>query len=193
MYRDNAPIWRRSPTNLSGLLSFDDIRYIETAGLLSLLKRPEDFRPSVRCAPRLVLTVVVGLTSLLLLGCQKQPRAKVVYGSVKYGAEKVQLGQVSFEPLGSTPGPNRTSMIVDGQYRIDAKGGIPFGKYRVRVDARKTTGRKVMGRVGPERAMIDEEVRVGPASYSSDRSPLVADVTAGFNGQFDIVLPPNPG
>ena len=37
--------------------------------------------------------------------------------------------------------------------------------------------------------LIDQTVHVGPAVYAGDQSPLVADITADFNGQFDIAIP----
>ncbi len=135
-----------------------------------------------------IVAGVLGLACLASAGCGKGPAAKLVYGSVMYGDEKVPLGEIFFEPYDER-GPNCVAPIVDGQYRIDARGGVPLGKYRIRVDARKKTGRKVMGNVGPERAMIDEEAHMGPAIYKSGQSPLVVDVTADFKGQFDIVIP----
>ena len=49
-----------------------------------------------------------------------------------------------------------------------ANGGVPLGKYRVQVDARQKTGRKVQGNNGLEMTTIDEEVRMGPAAYAGD-------------------------
>ena len=37
--------------------------------------------------------------------------------------------------------------------------------------------------------MIDEEVRMGPEVYASDKSPLVVDVRTDSDGQFDISIP----
>ena len=37
--------------------------------------------------------------------------------------------------------------------------------------------------------MIDETVRMGPAIYAGDQSPLVVDVRTDSDGQFDIAIP----
>jgi hypothetical protein len=70
------------------------------------------------------------------------------------------------------------------------RGGVPLGKYRVQIDARKKTGRQVEQFNGVEKMMADEEVRVGPESYANQHSPLVVDVRADSDGQFDIAIPP---
>ena len=66
---------------------------------------------------------------------------------------------------------------------------MPLGKYRVRVDAQKKTGRKVKGSNGFEVTMVDEKISMGPKAYAGDQSPLVVEVTAGCDGKFDIVIP----
>jgi hypothetical protein len=42
---------------------------------------------------------------------------------------------------------------------------------------------------GFEMAMVDETVRVSPPRYAGDQSPIVKDVTADSDGQFDIEIP----
>lgn len=141
-------------------------------------------------ATRLFSAGLLGLVCLLPCGCAKKgPPTKVVFGSVTCDGEKVPLGRVLFVPIENASGPNCAAMIMDGQYRIDARGGVPVGKYRVCVDARKKTCRRVSGSVGTESAMIDEEVRIGPELYAGDQSPLVADVRADSDGKVDLVIP----
>jgi hypothetical protein len=131
-----------------------------------------------------------GLACLLLIGCgPKGMPTKVMHGNVTCGGEKVPTGQVIFMPIEGTPGPNSAAMIVDGQYRIDSRGGVPLGKHRVCVDARRKTGRQVQGNNGREVTMIDELVRVGPEIYGGEKSPLVVEIKADSNGQFDITIP----
>ena len=112
-----------------------------------------------------------------------------VCGSVTCGDEKVPTGKVSFVPVENTRGPVRGALIVDGRYRIDSQGGVPWGKYRVEVDARKKTGRKVQASNGREMTTIDEEVRTGAEAYAGARSPLVIEVCNDSSGQFDIAIP----
>ena len=136
-----------------------------------------------------IVVGVLGLACLASAGCGKGPAAVPMYGSVTYGGEKAPMGRVSFVPMDAAAGPPCATPIIDGQYRLEERGGVPLGKYRVEVDARKKTGRKVMGHNGFERTMIDEEVRMGPEVYAGNQSPLVVDVTADFDGQFDIAIP----
>jgi hypothetical protein len=112
-----------------------------------------------------------------------------MHGSVTCGSQLVPIGQVRFVPLPGTPGAATPAPIIDGRYRIDAHRGLPLGKYRVQVDARKKTGRKVQGFNGIETSLIDEEVRMGPDVYAGEASPLVVEVRADSDGQYDVVLP----
>lgn len=129
------------------------------------------------------------LTALLLAGCSKGPTTKMIYGSVTCGGEKVAIGRVSFVPIDGAEGRICVAPIADGQYRTESLGGVRLGKYRVEIDARRKTGRKIQGSNGVEQAMIDEEVRLGPAAYSGDKSPLMVEITSDFKGQYDIVMP----
>jgi hypothetical protein len=140
------------------------------------------------CLNRLLFVVLLGLTCLAPLGCGGRTPTKVMRGSVTCGGEKVPMGQVVFVP-GDTSQPPSAAAIVDGQYLMDAGGGVRLGKYRVRVDARKKTGRQVKANNGFEITMTDEVIPVGPAIYAGDRSPLSVEVAAASNGTFDIAIP----
>ena len=129
----------------------------------------------------------MGLACLVAVGCGG-PAAKVVHGSVTHNGEKVAVGRVTFVPLKDDAGPNCEARIVDGQYRFAARGGVPLGNYRVCVDARKKTGRKLAGPVGSDMSR-DEEVRIGPEAYAGEQSPLTLEVRADFEGTFDITIP----
>jgi hypothetical protein len=131
---------------------------------------------------------VLGVVCLVLVGCGRGLPAKVMYGSVTCGGENVPGGVVSFVPVDTNSGRICAAPIVNGQYRVDA-GGVPLGKYRAQVDAHKKTGRKVKGFNGIEMAMVDEEVRMGPESYTNQNSPFVVEVGADSDGRFDIAIP----
>ena len=127
---------------------------------------------------------------LLLSGCGKGGlQTKIVHGTVTVGDEKVQTGHVRFVPIGGTSGPASTGRIVDGAYRIEARGGVPLGKHRVEVNALKKTGRMVPGDTGFEPGMVEETVRMGKEEYAGADSPLVVEVTAGSDGRIDFQIP----
>jgi hypothetical protein len=135
------------------------------------------------------IAALVAFTYLAVVGCGKGPPTKAMFGSVTYGGKSVPGGQVSFVPAEGKSPWVCAAPIVDGQYRIDARGGVPLGNYRVQVDARKKTGRKVKGFNGVETMMVDEEVRLGPEKYAGQDSPLAVEVRADSDGRFDIAIP----
>lgn len=145
--------------------------------------------------------IVVGVASTLaagifalgvagLSGCGDEGLpSKVVYGEVRCGDETADTGSVRFVPIEGTPGPASTAQIVDGAYRIDARGGVPLGKHRVEVQALKETGEKAMQQGPTEPMMRAVTVPLGPARYRGERSPLIVEVTSESDGQVDIELP----
>jgi hypothetical protein len=113
-----------------------------------------------------------------------------VFGTVTCNGEKVPEGEIRFVPIEGTPGPVSSAAIVDGQYRIEARGGVPVGEHRVEVRAMRKTGRKVARQVfAGETAMVDETVPLGAAGYDGVDSPLVEEVTAGGDGRIDVEIP----
>jgi hypothetical protein len=131
----------------------------------------------------------LALACLVLAGCGNRPPTKVLFGSVTCGGEKVPLGDVRFVPIENGRGAVCGGPVVDGQYRIEACGGVPLGKHRVYVVARKKTGRRIEKSNGREVTAVDEEIQMGPKIYAGDQSPLVVDVRSDFDGQYDIVIP----
>ena len=112
----------------------------------------------------------------------------VVRGTVTCDGEEVETGGVRFVPIEGTKGPASHSTIVNGKYRIEVRGGVPVGKHRVEVDARRKTGKKVPT-VTDQSILMEETVPVGPEAYAGRESPLVKEVTANSNGKIDIEIP----
>ena len=127
-----------------------------------------------------------------MAGCGTGATEKVVYGTVTCNGEQVPQGTVRFVPIEGTAGPASTGRITDGEYRIEARGGVPVGKHRVEVMARQPTGRQVEGMDGLVMAMIDELVALGPVEYEGAASPLIVEVLADSDGRVDLELPRNP-
>lgn len=127
---------------------------------------------------------------LLTAGCGRQtgPATVVVHGTVTCGGENVELGEIRFVPIDGTPGSRSAGAIRDGQYRIDARGGVPAGRHRVEIVAKRRTGRQIMGDTGTETGLVDETVAVAPPHYAGEESPLVAEVSKS-TARLDFDLP----
>jgi hypothetical protein len=141
----------------------------------------------IRTISRLGAAVV--LVSLAMSGgCRKGSPAIEMHGAVTCNGETISAGRVTFVPLDANERVC-AAPIVDGQYRIADRGGVPVGKYRVQIDARKKTGRQAKGFNGVETTMVDEETPLGPKKYRNQNSPLRVEVRSDSDGVFDIAIP----
>ncbi len=132
---------------------------------------------------------ILALIVLAAAGCNEPDSSvKIVHGSVSVDGQPVPMGYVRFVPIEGTPGPASLGDIEDGQYRIESRGGVPIGKHRVEVDARRKTGRQFLDQRGE--LMVDETVPVAPKSYAGKNSPLIEEVTLESDGRINITLPP---
>ncbi len=133
----------------------------------------------------LALTVGGSLTA-----CSDRGAAvEIVHGDVRCGGRPVDTGDVRFVPAQGTTGRVSSARIVNGAYRIDARGGVPVGTYRVEVNALAKTGRKKTEMFNAEKIEVDETKTVGPALYAGDSSPLTITVPTENGGRFDIEVP----
>ena len=152
---------------------------------------PRKAGTSCRNAVRACLLLGVGC--LLSAGCggQNGVSTKVIHGTVTVGGQTPETGRLRFVPIEGTPGPASTVKIVDGQYRIEARGGVPVGKHRVEVTALEKTGRQVTGSgPGGEPMQVDETIDLAPEQYVGAESPLTVEVIAGSDGRINIEIPP---
>jgi hypothetical protein len=116
---------------------------------------------------------------ILLAGCQPSDMdAVIVEGDVRYAGQPVGNGDIQFVPIEGTKGPASGAPIVDGHYRVEAKGGVPIGTHRVMIRgfraANAPTGQSdVPGMGGTGRLQFI------PPKYSSPRSTLTATIEQG--------------
>jgi len=131
--------------------------------------------------------VCLALILILPLGCghRSSLNRKVIHGSVTCDGESVPRGIVRFVPIRGTRGPATSAWIVDGQYRAENRGGVPFGKHRVEIIAQRPTGKKIKLPEGE----VDEMVDIGAEQYAGPRSPLICEVTAVGDGRMDFDIP----
>ena len=153
-------------------------------------------RPEVRRTAEKLLAascIAGALGAMLAAGCGGDGvTTRVVSGSVTVGGKPVATGQVRFVPIRGTPGPASLGQITDGEYRIEARGGVPVGTHRVEI---VEYGKGAWDGRGFEPRTLEEEVAApqvatsaaGP--YAGKNSPLEVEVKATGEARFDFDLP----
>jgi hypothetical protein len=58
-----------------------------------------------------------------------------VRGQAAYAGNPLKNGEVRFFPLDGTKGPVSGAPIIDGEYHVTQRGGVPVGTHRVEVEA----------------------------------------------------------
>ena len=140
------------------------------------------------------ITTMLSFIPLLLVGCggelEDEPTRAVVFGTVSYVGEPVKSGEIRFIPAEGTEAPTAGGLITDGKYRIDHKGGVPVGDFKVRIMGYKAAGAESGGEVlgaPPDDPMAAREQYL-PATYSGPNSQLTLTVEAGEPIQKDFKL-----
>ena len=78
------------------------------------------------------------LSLIVMCGCGfGQSDVVKVFGTVTYGGQPLGKGQIRFRPIEGTKGPTSGAEIVNGQYTVTNRGGVPFGKHRVEIRAHR--------------------------------------------------------
>jgi hypothetical protein len=111
------------------------------------------------------LRIVLAACLCVSLGCNggKSDLDKgIVSGTVTFDGTPVTNGQILFLPIEGTKGAASGASVVDGNFTVKGKGGIPFGKHRVEIRAAK-----------PGAGGIDQQYL--PSRYN-DSSTLTAEV-----------------
>ncbi len=94
-------------------------------------------RPSL-----LSLGVLLSAGLFFLTGCGSAGR-HALQGTVTLDGQPVKTGTISFLPTAGTSGNSSGGEIKDGKFSIPAKVGLQTGEYRVTINARIATGKKV--------------------------------------------------
>jgi hypothetical protein len=139
------------------------------------------------CCKQAAGWAILGVLALLV-GCGRGelPR-KITYGTVTCGGDKVARGKLRFVPVENSALPSSSAMITDGQYRVEQWGGVPIGKYRVEIEARRFTGRNITNDLSGK--TIAETASFGPSVYAGARSPLLVEVKDEGDGRIDLTMP----
>jgi hypothetical protein len=116
--------------------------------------------------------------TLFLAGCGQQNSETVsVAGSVTIAGQPLSGAVITFEPLPGTPGPKASSVVLDGQYRIEPSAGLRPGQFRVRISMLPS---EMLSSVAPDSAQL-----VIAAEFDSN-SQLSADLKTTEPNQADF-------
>ena len=99
-------------------------------------------------ARRIMIVPLLALVFVAGCGRGDLPR-RAVCGNVTCGGEKVAMGMLRFVPMeAESLLPSTSGRIVDGQYRIDQRGGVPLGSIASRstLDGRPDARRRILCR-----------------------------------------------
>ncbi len=100
---------------------------------------------------------------------------KPVSGRITLNDKPLEYGNISFDPIERNGGIRSGALITDGAYVMDDEGGLPPGKYKVRIFAAKPNPPDMKGPDGGELP--------GPASELPGQSLIPPQ----YNVQSDIV------
>ncbi|MFI4876205.1 MAG: hypothetical protein ACIALR_12730 [Blastopirellula sp. JB062] len=110
---------------------------------------------------------------LLLSGCgnkQSGPQRVVVEGAATYQGKPIERGDILFTPVVGSSNPASGAIIENGKFRADNKGGVPVGKFSVKITGVRVTN---PGQVGD----IEEVMQYIPAKYN-ERTTLEIEIPA---------------
>jgi len=106
-----------------------------------------------------------------------------IAGTVSVDGEPLDTGVITFIPVGQ--GVAAGGKIVEGLYQIKPSEGLSPGEYKVEIDSRKPTGKKVPETIGA--GMIDEYASVLPAKYNR-KTELKVHIQSGDDNKHDFKL-----
>ena len=88
---------------------------------------------------RVIAITVLCWTVVWIVGCGPTgPERVVVSGVVTYNGKPIPEGRINFIPKENTAAPMSGAAIQDGQYCVEARGGVPVGTYQIQVEAFKS-------------------------------------------------------
>tara|TARA_R110002111_G_scaffold262794_2_gene341070 strand:+ start:2081 stop:2458 length:378 start_codon:yes stop_codon:yes gene_type:complete len=112
------------------------------------------------------------------VGCgstEPGPERAVVTGKVTFEGKPVEQGQIWFLPASGREAPQAGAAIIDGQYRVENKGGVPIGACQVKITAERPQAEvKVVSDGGPEETPTTQFI---PARYN-EKTELTAEIEA---------------
>ncbi|QDT98196.1 hypothetical protein [Gimesia aquarii] len=135
--------------------------------------------------------IVIFVLSLTLSGCgstETGPDRTIVTGKVTFKGEPVLQGQIWFLPQAGREAPQAGAPIVEGQYRVENKGGVPIGSCQVKITAEQPKADiKIVEDGGPEEIPTTQYL---PARYN-EQTELTAEIKSSADPiEIDFELKP---
>lgn len=85
---------------------------------------------------RWIAWVAVGCLVAIVSGCGRNGPERVrISGNITFHGEPVKTGEIRFLPTKGTEGSAEGTLVTDGQYVANGRGGVPVGTYAVRIVA----------------------------------------------------------
>jgi len=136
-----------------------------------------------------LLAIVVSATVAASIGCGRSgPDRVVVTGTVKYNGTPIESGKIRFIPTKGTMAPMSGSVISNGQYRVDAKGGVPVGTHRIEIVGHRVDPRFADAAVDPgvESELPKEQYIPKKYNENSELEITVTAQKAAITKDFDL-------
>lgn len=125
-----------------------------------------------------------GIALFSLAGCGElddEPPRNVVFGTVTWNGEPVSVGEIRFVPNEGTDAPSSGGEIRDGKYRIENKGGVPLGSFRVIIQGYRAPSKPGSNEIpgAPSDDPMAAREQFLPPKYSGGKSELSITVEVG--------------
>ena len=138
--------------------------------------------------PTALLLAILAVAPLIGCGPTSGLEKVVVRGKVSYDGQPVANGQIYFNPIMGTKGPVSGAPIKDGQYVVEAKGGVPVGTHQVKIEAYRSRGGGADGDLLSGRAAGAPEEYL-PDKYNQKTTLQVTIDGSKSNATQDFELP----
>ncbi|MDZ4819537.1 MAG: hypothetical protein SGJ20_11245 [Planctomycetota bacterium] len=129
------------------------------------------------------LTIICSLV-LLVAGCGNPSGRQPISGRITFKGKPLDQGRIRFEPIAASHMSG--AMIVDGNYVIPGKKGIPPGKYRVEISSGDLQAERKPSS-DPYASPPPPPERI-PAKYNT-KSELIFESTEDGPFEFNVDIP----
>jgi hypothetical protein len=149
-------------------------------------------------SPATLGAVYVIVVATIVAGCGKSKLDRViVHGRVHFAGEPVQTGVIRFIPTEGTATPPGAAQIVNGNYRVEARGGVPVGTHKIEIEAfrplppgKKNPEMEAMKKEHPHFTFPEVREQYVPARYNENTELRVTIPSDSGEFEHNIELTP---